>query len=522
LTQQRHVICQQILELQMGDEASAFKLQNQISALYRNQIVPLIEAYCNQLSEPEVIHRIDSLCVDIGDISLENLENDFVEQVSTQLLAALVEQLGQPQPQPPEGSSEAQPSQASHSTQPAGRDRIRHGLTAQPVSPIDAALERLQMFILSGQLPWWSEPLTLADLEAQFRQLQTDAPLQLQQILQRGLAQRSAIQRMAYQFSATMRKESLNLLVPHCQPAVLAYLEDMQALFPRVDSWRRLTWSQFSQYLWQGLLLQMSLHKNSTPSAAHLIQGSLLYAVDQTTAGRGDLPKLAEAATNLLSSGYEFKSKLPEFLDRYSLGENGHLPLQIEDMQNGFSVKQPIPVPSVQPVDTDIAYEGEIYVQNAGLVLLWPFLNRFFATLELVQADQFISSEWAHRGVLLLQYLVTGSGESLESELSLNKLLCGLDLLTPTPARIFLTEIEIQECERLLTTVLHHWKALNNTSIEGVRQAFLQRPGILQHQNGTWRLRVEQKTYDVLLDQLPWSIGAIKLPWVTNVMYVEW
>ncbi|MGK7914342.1 MAG: contractile injection system tape measure protein, partial [Prochloraceae cyanobacterium] len=164
----------------------------------------------------------------------------------------------------------------------------------------------------------------------------------------------------------------------------------------------------------------------------------------------------------------------------------------------------------------------EIYIYNSGLVLLWPFLPRIFASLKLIQKGHFVNSESAERAVLILQYLVDAATEIPEHLLLLNKILCGLDFLEPIAANLEITEPQRDECEHLLSAVISNWSILKNTSIEGFRHAFLQREGILKVRNGSWLLQVKQETYDVLLDRLPWSISVVKLPWMNELLHVEW
>ena len=158
----------------------------------------------------------------------------------------------------------------------------------------------------------------------------------------------------------------------------------------------------------------------------------------------------------------------------------------------------------------------------AVLILLWPFLTRFFETLNLVQDNQFVNPQAAERAVLFLQYLTDTATEIPEHLLPLNKLLCGLDLAEPVPSNLVMSEVERGDCDQLLTAVIQHWSALKNMSIEGFRQSFLRREGILRPHYDNWLLQVEHKTYDILIDQLPWSIRVIKLPGTDQILYSEW
>jgi hypothetical protein len=87
-----------------------------------------------------------------------------------------------------------------------------------------------------------------------------------------------------------------------------------------------------------------------------------------------------------------------------------------------------------------IKLEHRIEIKNAGIVIVWPYLDRFFQMLEMTEKGAFKTEEDAVRAVHLIQYLVTGSNETPEHELLLNKILCGIKLATPVPLQIELTD----------------------------------------------------------------------------------
>lgn len=162
------------------------------------------------------------------------------------------------------------------------------------------------------------------------------------------------------------------------------------------------------------------------------------------------------------------------------------------------------------------------YVGNAGLVLLWPYLDKLFAAVGLTQRREFASRHHAARGALLLHYLATGHAAAPEAELLLNKLLVGLAIEEPLPREVELEPQEREECEALLEAVITHWSALKRTSSAGLRSSFLQRAGRLAHQEQGWQLTVQRTGYDVLLESLPWGIGFVLLPWMRQPLFVEW
>jgi hypothetical protein len=124
--------------------------------------------------------------------------------------------------------------------------------------------------------------------------------------------------------------------------------------------------------------------------------------------------------------------------------------------------------------------------------------------------------------VHVLEYLVSGLEEFPEFNLPLNKILCGMDVAEVLQPVSELTSSVKAECKLLLHEVIHHWSILKNTSIDGLRETFLQRNGKVSRVDNGWLLNVEQKGVDVLLNGLPWGIGVIKLPWIADTVFVEW
>ena len=156
------------------------------------------------------------------------------------------------------------------------------------------------------------------------------------------------------------------------------------------------------------------------------------------------------------------------------------------------------------------------------MVLLWPHLKTFFASLGLIHEGVFKNEESRERALLILQVVCTGEAKTPEYQLPLNKILCGWPLEQPVRRGIRVRESEKQEIETLLQTTISQWPALGKTSIDGFRSSFLQRRGNLIRQEKNWLLQIEHKAFDMLLDYLPWSVAMIKLSWMDKLLVVEW
>ena len=164
-----------------------------------------------------------------------------------------------------------------------------------------------------------------------------------------------------------------------------------------------------------------------------------------------------------------------------------------------------------------------VFIENAGLVLLHPFLPRLFAALGYVDpANKWVSTHVHRRAVLLLQYLADDAGGVAEPLLFLNKLLCGYPLEATLDAEFSPTEKEEEQCLRMLEATVQHWSVLKNTGVAALRETFLQRQGKLCMLENGWKLQVAQKPFDLLLAHLPWTISRIRTPWMGRWLLTEW
>jgi len=166
--------------------------------------------------------------------------------------------------------------------------------------------------------------------------------------------------------------------------------------------------------------------------------------------------------------------------------------------------------------------KNEIWVQNAGLILLHPFLKPFFITTEICDKQGRFLSENYDLPIQSLHYLATGDENFFEGDLVFEKFLCGVPLKIPVRQTSVLTDLIKTEATVLLNEVVKNWPALKNTSADGLRQMFIQRDGKLIQKEDSYKLIVERKAQDILLEKLNWNISMIKLPWISKILFTEW
>ncbi|MGE4560795.1 MAG: contractile injection system tape measure protein [Desulfobulbus sp.] len=309
------------------------------------------------------------------------------------------------------------------------------------------------------------------------------------------------------------------------------------------------------------LLLDAVLATQSPPSVALVQSADLLAAILPFLAERIERLALRREKWRFLltwaqseHSGSLFPEALRAFMAhlRQLAGWDEHYPLMEELQRLGQrltpslavqvdalcrTLTQPAPVTAVPsaantpPDPTRLVWsldEGEdeppesIFVANAGLVLASPYLPRLFDLLGLLHDNLFIDAGAAERAVHLLHFLAAETEAPAEPLLVLNKILCGLEPEAPVAAEIELTAREKETVEGLISGMIHNWTVLGSTSVEGFRESFLRREGILRLRDKDWHLLVEPRAYDLLLERLPWSFSVIKHSWMERAVHVDW
>jgi len=180
-----------------------------------------------------------------------------------------------------------------------------------------------------------------------------------------------------------------------------------------------------------------------------------------------------------------------------------------------FPYKKPEPETGKKEIET------EIYIENAGLILLHPFLKPFFEKVNLLENNVIKQSNY-DLATQILYYLATNKEQAAEHQLIFEKYLCGIPAGFPLNKFVPIPHQIKTECDELLKAVLTHWKSLQSSSSALLQNEYLCRPGKLSLHNDKDLLYIQRKTQDILLEKIPWNIHIIKLPWNKKLLYVEW
>jgi hypothetical protein len=474
---QTHRIRRQVVELTVASEAAGRRLQAEAGRIARRDMVRVIDRCCSEASRPGRLHRIERLEVDLGRIEGGDLEREILERLATRLPAILAEPI---------------------------RRQDRDGRVASP------ELEILATFARTGSLPWWADATAPRPLGEAVAILQRDDATALAALVRQLARQRDALLRLVLHLDDGELAALADLLAPRAGARDLAELLGGAA---GVEP------ARLRRAVWLGVLQTAALRRpgdddrlgfrgeaiSRVAREAGLSNRSalaaLVAAVESVPRDR-EVPAVAEIARQLAAGGEASREAVPEAAD---LPER-----RTSDEAPG------------EPVDLTFADSDGAYVEHSGLVLLWPFLASCFERLELTAEKRFRDAAAAQRAVALLHVLATGETAAPEYLLTLEKVLCGLAPDAVLEQMTEPAEDEVEEYERLLAAVIDHAPELGLRSAAGLRGSFLLRPGVLAPAGDAWLLRVERRTYDLVLDRLSWTRNWVRLPWMPAPMKVEW
>jgi len=323
--------------------------------------------------------------------------------------------------------------------------------------------------------------------------------------------------RIARRFSPPLADAIVRLLIPGVAADVLHHKRELdERLAKAIGKRDQSAWSVFSMEL----LLSSVVHQAGQRfDITRFIKLVLQQAAREERLAYRRLLDRLRARTGDPADGAEVA--LSRVLARLTREAEADRPLEVRQPSTGDPGPTSGP-PASEQGKRQFPIDEPCYVRNAGVVLLWPFLGRYFEMLGMLEGRRFRDIDAINRAVYLLQYLVDGDTGVAEFELLLNKLLCGLDPAAPVSNDFRITEKESQLSLELLHGVNQNWPPLRNTSTAGLRESFLQREGRLLRREDGWSLTVSAKSYDVLLDTLPWSVSTIRLSWMQQALHVAW
>lgn len=474
---QTHIIDKQIIELNIPQREGAYEMQQEISLTYRDHILPRLEELFDQLVDKDTVIRLDSLELELGTLDPQQLSFRFVEQFLQQAEQVLRKKMI-------EMEVNVRPEMTKVSTQ-------------------NSLLEAWQFFLENGYLPWW-EKQNLKEWEQNILSALEKKPALLVLLHPQIEANPIILKRLITQFSNTFLYQLLSFLPVIAHQTTL--LKDIKTIYENLKTPEH---KDIRQLFWQ-VIFEKSLQSQSPSSLRQNIIIKLYKSLIKKSIKVHETflqyfqPLLGESFQNTFSK----LEKIIQEQDKLNLSEKSFM-VSSQDTKEAPSKK-------------NVLDNKSIHIFNAGLVLLHPFLPTLFESQKWIENSVFVDENAQHKAIHMTQYLVSGEYNLPEYQLVLNKILCGLPIEEIAERQLDLSDENKIEAEHLLETVIRHWKVLKNTTPDGLRYNFLKREGKLVYENNSWHLQVATKTLDMLLDRLPWGMSKIKLPWMPEMLSVEW
>jgi len=483
-SKQQHIISKVFVEVDSNTSAEAHDMRLNSERLFNDSVISVVDDYIAEI-EPQLkdwtvqLDRLDlNFSMTSGMLSEIEVREAIRKQLDT-VFKPILEQVK---------SNKVQPNKAV-SIVPNSKESTQNPQEkAVMLNPEMRHLKSVLYFLETGKAPWWIRSheemrgfLSAKGLQKLIASKKTELVRSLQKLFRQGKARK----RFARQF----KDESLFLFIGLIQEAL--------------DQNDRLTSALLSSRNFKRQFKNLSPSQRMTAIDAIL----LVFSKEDHSVSDVNIWEKSLAASDEAASLKDFLNSTAKELAQELSSEKTEPQTTKENQEFEEST------------DPDKAYEGVI-AENAGLVLLNPFLKQFFSVLNLLEEDGSLNDpiQAAH----LLHFLATGEENDFEFTLIFEAFLCELPLDEPLPRDVTLSEKQKEACHELLMAVLNHWTALKSQSIPLLRKEFLQRKGKLMLNETTPRIVVERGAIDILMDKLPWSISMLKLPWRNEFIYVEW
>lgn len=551
-----HIIKELLIDVEVIGKTSSLTMGNEVAEFCEAEFIPAIAKQLERLAH-DCDGEMDVLTIDIGHVYATNWKV-MVKEKFNRLLEKRLTEISDTSVKKDRVSSSAESDTAVEILEEALRRQLHKFHDKEPVFdrvrnrdlPSDEKLGKAFVYFLErGCLPWWYTTDSTSDIcKAYTAHLTLEPALRLLPKLQ---SQRNTRQRFLIQMPRGGVDSFLNLIgIPEkfLKSRLALYSIFAETIAPRLQ---KMEFELISQDV---LLTEHEpITVNSSKAEFHFLRQLLSHTKMQFEShfdkgealilqwevfisrinalwphihlNQDHFEKLLSAQDLPVDKGKKTEGEVTGVDEKDSTSvhqmksEEEHIPKKHSDESNEDTC-------AISRTERNLLFETElkegVYVSYAGIVLLHPFLPALFKKLELLEQGLWKNPQCQLKGVHLLAYLSTGKLYFPEHDALLFKHLCGLPWETWVPPDLNLKPHEMKEADAMLLSVLEHWAALKNTSIDGLREGFMLRSGKLIKKQETWQLHVEQKSQDILLRQLPWGIGMIRFPWIKEMIWINW
>lgn len=526
-----HTISQLHFEIQSSDGQQALKLQNDISEIFQTELETYLEELMDSYNLTDKILEIDRIDIDLGEIKSAKFKDKLVVLILEEFKNVL---------------DHCVYSTVNQTKYPIMRDQKSKVDKANFKSPKAAAMEIFYYYLLYGHLPYFSAHQNWNEVQNRVSQKIKEEPITALAILRKIGCNEHALRRIRNELSPLLLEDFIDTLFNSngfCRHA--DYLQScLIVLFDLKFQGHEFKETFFSTLL---TLADENSIKGTTDNSIvlqrllkKLVQNPLypfwvkrikissfrelfkqLRVTDEQASAVVEKLLVSNPITNFNRQVTKNQLQQDDAKATVPISTKGKA-----DGQDSIEIKSKNISKSLGQKnalnETHISNKEGVYLHHAGLILFHPFLKIFFEELGLLENESFknLKAQWT--AARLLDFIATGTTKSQEPTLVIQKFLCGIPVTEPMNYEVEVSHKQTHEAEQMMEALIKHWSTLKNTSIEGLRETFIQRNGKLTTTDDKSLIQIERQPYDILLDKLPWNLSTIKLPWIEQMINVEW
>lgn len=483
-----HIIQKVFIEISVNNKEKALSIKDDITNFLSFEVFPEIEKSISALEHQFAGHTLQipklELNLDIKNSTLNTELKDKITQIFKEELSEITDSILNSDQQT-ENNSEA-----------------------YLVENKEKAVQTFIYFLTTGSMPWWNfgkrnvsflEPKVFESLiSAENFQRSVIPVFSIQNVRNRIINQLSNEQ-IAQLCLIILKDKELKINLENNIVKLISKLDDNN---------RNLVWELVLKVLSESLSSNINLKK-------YLLQ----QIAEKNSAG--SISKKTQQSLKTLAEIFPIikEDEVLESIENNRKGNSESELISIEQKNTAIKDELKKSQEYLNQKDDLIPNEDQ-YIQNAGLILIHPFLKNLFEHCDLFDSknNQLLNPELcAH----LLHYIATGKTNAPEYDMAFEKFLCNIPLHQTINRHIKLTRKHKAEAKNVIESVQHNWSAMKKSSVALLQNEFFQRPGklVIDHD---YTLTVERKTQDILLEKLGWGIGFVKLPWQEQFIFINW
>lgn len=490
---QNHIIDKVVIEVSVNSKEKAYEIKDSIGSFLAMNVFPKLEKYFNSVQDtlPQEILQISQLTISLDEsrFSLNStLQNAIIQSFEKELSKKIKLKL-------------------------SSDNDATAGLAINILGKEEKLLNTFIHFIEKGYMPWWvSNEQSATILKAEtFKKI----------ILVKGFAtkivysiEKSYVkERIINQFTNTQITQICQEVIKNKNLKIVLKNAAVEQLLKQFPENRKALWSlilniltvsfsinNIEEHIIKEVIKTFPTLKGVKKDAIEELIWIHVMAVFPSIKQNNNLTTIRNKIKKIIET------------DRGNKNSNKEKEILVTNKEQTELHKH------IQEENTD--QTNSYHLQNAGLVLIHPFISNLFRHCNLFDQETKKLSD-PEICIHLLHYIATGKTNQPECNMQFEKFLCNIPLSQTINRHIKLSCKHKSEAAKVIAAVKENWPSMKTASVELLQNEFFQRSGkLVLNDNPT--LTIENKTQDILLNKLSWGIGFIKLPWQKEFIYVNW